>query len=309
MRIAALVPTYRRRNSALHAARAAVVIIYLGAVCVAAFVFSQPLVLSGLMLALLAVAALAGSLKDLRPFLLLALTVGLLIAVVNALVSDQGLTVLIRGPHVPVLGNIDVTLEGCVYGLLMGLRVAVVMVVAGVYTVAVDPDRVLRLFRRVGFRSALTATVATRLVPTLGRDAQRLSEAYRCRPDVSGNRGRAGAIRSRAPVLRALLIGSLDRAVDVAMALETRGFGRGRPSSGIADRWSANDVAFAFAGVLLLAVTIAASVTGMGDIHVYPRVGEIANGGDLALALTLVLVLLLPIVIGRARDVRYPGRI
>ena len=36
---------------------------------------------------------------------------------------------------------------------------------------AVDPDELLRMFRRVSYRSALTATLATRLVPVLARDA------------------------------------------------------------------------------------------------------------------------------------------
>ena len=50
------------------------------------------------------------------------------------------------------------------------------------YTAAVDPDEVLRLFRRVSFRSALTATLATRMVPVLARDARRFADAQRCRP-------------------------------------------------------------------------------------------------------------------------------
>ena len=49
-------------------------------------------------------------------------------------------------------------------------------------SVAVDPDALLRLFRRVSYRSALTASLATRLVPVLARDAARMSEAARCRP-------------------------------------------------------------------------------------------------------------------------------
>ena len=49
-------------------------------------------------------------------------------------------------------------------------------------SVAVDPDALLRLFRRVSYRSALTASLATRLVPVLARDATRMSDAARCRP-------------------------------------------------------------------------------------------------------------------------------
>ncbi len=301
MKVTAIVPVYKPRSSALHTARAAAALIYLGAVCVAAFVFSSPLVLAGLLAALLGVAVLAGSIRDLKPFLVMALVVGLLIVCINALVSGQGLTVLVRGPVVPVVGAVDVTLEACVYGLLMGLRVAVVMVAAGIYTVAVDPDRVLRLFGRIGFRSALTAAVATRLVPTLGRDAQRLGEAHRCRPDFSVESGRMGLVRSKAPVLRALLVGSLERAADIAMALETKGFGRGRVSSGVRDAWTANDVAFTFSGILLLSFTVAAIAIGAGSIQIYPRLGEVMAGSDIVLALATSLLVLLPTTLKRAK--------
>ena len=89
------------------------------------------------------------------------------------------------------------------------------------YTAAVDPDEVLQLFRRVSFRSALTATLATRMVPVLVRDARRLTDAQRCRP---------GRPPSRLALMRAATSGVLDRALDVAAALEVRGYGRpGRP--------------------------------------------------------------------------------
>ena len=86
------------------------------------------------------------------------------------------------------------------------------------YTAAVDPDEVLRLFRRVSFRSALTATLATRMVPVLMRDSRRLADAQRCRP---------GPPPSRFALMRAASSGVLDRALDVAAALEVRGLRRG----------------------------------------------------------------------------------
>src|SRR5690242_21570893 len=54
--------------------------------------------------------------------------------------------------------------------------------------------RSLRLLRRVSYRSALTAALATRLVPVLARDASRMNEAARCRPHPPG---RAAVARSR----------------------------------------------------------------------------------------------------------------
>ena len=81
------------------------------------------------------------------------------------------------------------------------------------------PTRLLRMFRRLSFRSALTATLATRMMPVLAADSQRLAEAQRTRPG-----GARGGARGRVALLSAVVGGSLDRAMDVAATLEVRGF-------------------------------------------------------------------------------------
>ena len=140
-----------------------------------------------------------------------------MIALLNTLVTRDGLTVIARLGDLPVLGQTDVTLEAPRTARVLGLRALALILCGALYAAAVDPDEVLRLFRRVSFRSALTATLATRMVPVLARDARRLAEAQRCRP---------GAPPSRAPrCVRADAAGVLDRALDVAAALEVRGYG------------------------------------------------------------------------------------
>ena len=44
------------------------------------------------------------------------------IALINALVSRDGLTVIVRLGDLPILGHTDITLEATVYGAILGLR-------------------------------------------------------------------------------------------------------------------------------------------------------------------------------------------
>jgi energy-coupling factor transport system permease protein len=60
--------------------------------------------------------------------------------------------------------------------------------------------------------SALAATLSTRLVPVLARDARRMAAAQRCRADEAP---------SRAVLLRAVTSSALDRALDLAATLES----------------------------------------------------------------------------------------
>jgi energy-coupling factor transport system permease protein len=247
---------YRRRASPLHAARAGVGCAYCAALAVAALVLSAPLALGAVALAIAGAGVGAGVGREMRRALLFALPLGLLVMVVNALVVRDGLTVIARLGTVPVFGQLDITLEATVAGAVLGLRAVELVLCGALYTAAVDPDEVLRLFRRFSFHSALTASLATRMVPVLARDARRLSDAQRCRP---------GRAPSRAQLMRAATSGVLDRALDVAAALEVRGYGAARPPGRGWKRrepYSRHDLAFAVAAVAILALAIAGRVAG-----------------------------------------------
>ena len=79
-----------------------------------------------------------------------------------------------------MLGQLDVTAEATAYGGVLALRALIVIACFALHSAAVDPDDLLRAFRRISFRSALTAALATRMVPVLARDARRLHDAQRC---------------------------------------------------------------------------------------------------------------------------------
>ncbi len=58
--------------------------------------------------------------------------------------------------EVPLLGQTNITLEATVYGAVLGLRAVALVLIGALYSVAVDPDDVLRLFRGLSFSSALS---------------------------------------------------------------------------------------------------------------------------------------------------------
>jgi energy-coupling factor transport system permease protein len=145
------------------------------------------------------------------------------------------------------------------------------------------------MFRRVSYRSALTATLATRLVPVLARDAGRMSDAARCRPRPPG----------RLVVARAALAGALDRAVDVAAALEVRGYSLGGRTARRARPWSRHDWRVAGAAVAIAAVSVGCAIAGVGSVEPYPSL-EVETGGTEVVLAAAVLVLALAPFAGRS---------
>jgi energy-coupling factor transport system permease protein len=107
-----------------------------------------------------------------------------------------------------------------------------------------DHDRLVSS-ARFARRSALAIALATRLVPTLERDATGLAEAMRGRGlSVAG-------VRGHARLLSPLVAGSLERAGNLAEAMEARGFGRPGATRAPGARWTRLD-RLAVAGAALL---------------------------------------------------------
>jgi energy-coupling factor transport system permease protein len=277
--------TYKRRASPLHGARAGAGCAYCLALLVAALMLDNPVVLGAVTLATFAAGVAAGVGVEMRRAAILALGLALVVAVVNALVTRDGLTVLVRLGDLPVLGHTDITLEATVYGAILGLRAVALILCGALYTAAVDPDEVLRLFRRISFRSALTATIATRMVPVLARDAKRLADAQRCRP---------GKPPSRLQLVRAAGSGVLDRALDVAAALEVRGYGAARKPPRLRTPYSRHDLEFGSAAVALLALAIGTRASGLAPLQAYPSLHAPAGWGELSVAIAVLAVALLP---------------
>jgi energy-coupling factor transport system permease protein len=231
--------------------------------------------------AALGAAAGAGVLREVLRTARFTLPLAVLVALVNALVVREGLTVFARLGELPPFGRIDLTVEALVFGLVLGARVVVVVLCCALFAAAVDPDEMLRLFRRVSFRSALTAALATRLIPVLARDARRMADASACRPKPG----------PRVAVLRAVATSALDRAIDVAATLEVRGYGGAAARrAGRAGPWSRHDVAFAGAAAMIVALAVAARVGGVAVFDAYPGLSVPLGGGEVAFAAGLVLV-------------------
>jgi energy-coupling factor transport system permease protein len=151
----------------------------------------------------------------------------------------------------------------------------------------VDPDRVLRALRPLAGRSALTATLVSRLVPVAAADAARLRDAAKLR-------GPGAAPVGKAPLARRLLAGSLDRAVDVAATLELRGYSLEAPRAKNRGRRSRYDGRFYVTGAVVLAAAIATKLLGADDFAEYPTIKIGVGSATLAVSAVIVLSGLAP---------------
>jgi len=191
----------------------------------------------------LLVASLRAPAKRRWPYLVGTLMTGLTVFLLTPFVEVIGSHPLWTGPTVPVLGTLDVTTEELRNGLFQALRLVAVGLAFAVYALLLDHDRLLAA---AGWarRSTLAVALATRLVPVLERDARELRVALR------GRRVELGTMKLLSP----LLAGSLERGLNLAEAMEARGYGRAHATRAPRPSWTALDYAAVVASVAIVAV-------------------------------------------------------
>ena len=160
------------------------------------------------------------------------------------LIDNTGSHPYWHGPILPVLGELTVTHEELGSAAVMAMRLAAVGLAFAVYALRLDHDRLLGA---AGWarRSSLAVALATRLVPTLERDAVGLVESLRGRGvEVEG-------ARARARLLSPLLAGSLERGLNLAEAMEARGYGRAGRTRAPSPSWTRRDKAVVAAAAVI----------------------------------------------------------
>jgi energy-coupling factor transport system permease protein len=201
--------------------------------------------------AVLAVLLLALCLRAPRgrrwPYIAGSLSTALMVFLVSPLVQHLGTHIVWTGPDLPVFGRLDVTGEELEVALFQGVRLAAVALAFAAYALLLDHDR---LIQAAGFarRSVLAVGLATRLVPTLERDVRGLVEALR---------GRGVEVRglwSRARLLSPLVANSLERGLNLAEAMEARGYGRPGRTRTPRPPWSRVDQAALAASPALIVI-------------------------------------------------------
>ena len=214
----------------------------LAALAIAALLAAHTLSVAAIA-ALLLVAAFRAPARRRWPYLLGTLTTGLTVFLLTPFVEVIGSHPLWTGPSVPVLGTLDVTTEELRNGLFQGLRLVAVGLAFAVYALLLDHDRLLAAGGWAR-RSTLAVALATRVVPLLERDARDLALALRGR----------GVELSPVRRLSPLLAGSLERGLNLAEAMEARGYGRPGRTRAPSPPWSALDRAALAAAVAVVAV-------------------------------------------------------
>ena len=234
-----------------------------------------------------------GAVNAYLPFLLLGLVAILLRVGLIAILGSgvTGRTVLFRLPSVPLpawmagvrLGG-PVSLEALVAAAAEGLRLAATLACLGAANALASPKRLLRYLPATLYDVGTAVVVALTYAPQLAGLAGRVRAARRLR----GHSGHG--VRELGRLVGPVLEGSLDRSLDLAASMESRGYGRTPIRSASARRLAS---ALTLTGLM----GVVAGLYGVLD-------GSVTGLLGMPLLLLGLVVTTAALLVGARRDVR-----
>jgi energy-coupling factor transport system permease protein len=259
-------------------------------VAVAAGTGSPPLRAAVLAAALAVLLARRRPDTNLRPLALGVAMMAVLAALLSFSQAHLGDHALFSLPAwLPGLGG-PWTLEALVFGGLQGLGLAAIVISVAVIATALEPHQLIDALPAAMHRTGIVLASALNLVPVLARSFTAVADAQRLR----GWRPRG--IRSWGEVLVPVVLTAIEDSLQLAEAMEARGFGSGPRSRYSLSVWTSADLATAGAALLALAVFVAEQSLGrLPAWHAYPSLTAPAVEPGLAVIGLLLAVPALPL--------------
>jgi energy-coupling factor transport system permease protein len=202
-----------------------------------------------------------------RPLLVATGVAVVLATVLNTVLSHTGDHVILTIPGaLPGIGG-PITVEAIVYGVDVALGIAAAVLSVAPLSRVLHPHELLDAFPAPLQRTAALTGSAINLVPAVMRNAVAISEAQRMR-------GGAGTrLRDWHAVAAPVLLSALDESMQLAEAMEARGFGSGPRTRFATVRMDAAAWLVVVCSLAAIVVTVVARLSGsLPDWFPFPTV-------------------------------------
>lgn len=241
-------------------------LIGLMAIFVLALEFNHPMVLALLLAGVLGLGAWAQlPFKRFVPFLLGASWFVLIGVLIWPIYIQQGRPLF-------AMHGVQVTLDGILFGLAMGLRVALMVVTAGLWMMTTSPQRITLGLLKMGlpYRAGLAMATTIRFIPLINAERTMVIEAQRARGLRVDRQNPLARAKSSVAIVGPLALRSLDLVQSLAAAMDARGVGARQARTSLVElRMTRADIAViavcgiaVFAGLVMRILGVGVLVKG-----------------------------------------------
>ena len=224
------------------------VAVYFLAVAGMAMFCMDPVILALSLLGAVACCLVHGGVRGLHGHLV-TLALFAVMALINPLISHNGVTVLF------VLNHNPITLEALLYGVAAAAMIVAVLYWFRTFTAIMTSDKLLCLFGALSPGLALVLSMALRYVPLFSRQTRRVSQAQKALGLYRGD-SVIDTLRGKLRVFSVMITWALENGITTADSMTARGYGLGRRSRFTVFRWRWGDAALLGVSILLAALTL-----------------------------------------------------
>ncbi len=236
--------------------------------------------------------------RRLRPLAIGLAVLCIITVALNGLLSHTGATVVAVFPSWLPLAGGSVTAEAFASGGSIALGLLAAISVTAALSVVIEPTDLVDALPGVLHHAGAALGAALNLVPATAQSVLAVRDAQRLR----GWRPRG--VRAVVDLVVPVLLGAIDRSVQLAESMEARAFGTGRRTSSLGGARSLGLVAVPAAGLVAVALAALARASGVTAWYPYP-VPSVPSGAPLALLPAVVIALSGAMLPPEAEDV--PG--
>ncbi|MBQ9112771.1 MAG: energy-coupling factor transporter transmembrane protein EcfT [Clostridia bacterium] len=241
----------------------AVAVYFLAVAGIAMFCMNPVLLFISLSGAVLLCASLSG-MRGAKHHLM-SICLFLALALINPLVSHNGVTVLF------VINDSPITAEAVLYGAATAAMVVAVLYWFRSFTAIMTSDKLLYLFGKLSPKLALILSMGLRYVPLFGRQTARIGQTQRAlglyKDDNIIDRARGGL-----RIFSVMVTWALENGIVTADSMAARGYGTGKRTHFSIFRFRRADIVFLTVTVALSAIVCVSIAVGSLDFTFYPSV-------------------------------------
>ncbi|MDO5850242.1 MAG: energy-coupling factor transporter transmembrane component T [Methanobacteriaceae archaeon] len=278
-----------------------VYIIYYVLWLVFVFLFNNPYYIIASYVAILALIALQGIRSEFKNIFKMVIPMAILIFIFNPLLYHEG------AHRIYVMGSYFITVEACVYGLIMCATLLLVFILFASYNRAVSYQEMLYIFSKKFANLSMVMVMALRFVPLINfrfievKSIKSVSnDKYGDVNDVVRDKTKfdrfVDKIRSISSVFGVVTAWSLEDSMLTAKSMKSRAYGVAKRTNYLSFEFNLIDY---FLIILMLIVLLVESIGlfyGYGRIEIYPVIKFSFNQIPLNIFFILWIVFLVPFV-------------
>ena len=187
------------------------------------------------------------------------------VTITNPLFSSNGETVLLS------IGFFNVTLESLLYGAGLATTIITVMLWCQLYSFIMASEKTAYLFRGAAPKLSLVLSMSLRYIPLIKRQWETVFRTQKSMGMYSSE-SRIAKLRSLLRCFSILIGWSLENATETVRSMKARGFGCKKRTSYSDFHFRSSDIVLLTVYILLFAVTVFSSFSGLYDFAYYPKI-------------------------------------